>query len=302
MNCCFSSPCEPPGEELNDGSEEPGPGGGGFRLEVLRFLKVPTTTRGWQFPAIAFVWLVFAVFAAPAGAEEGRPASLWSGSYAGISAGIGRFSNRIRDIDGFSDWGNPGSTNGYDDGGAVGGVFWGRRFAFRGVGLRYEVEAMLGDLSARTDGLDPTCPDEAAEARLRWALAARFGAEKEIGDSRVFALAGPALGRIVNAVIDTDYSGSSCLERDLRFDADDSFRSESTRLGWSLGLGVETALAPRWTLRFEGVYFDFGEESYRVNHSRNNSCGPGGPRAPCTFEVDNRITALRLAIVYRFDR
>lgn len=103
---------------------------------------------------------------------------------------------------------------------------------------------------------------EAAEAKLRWALAARLGVEEEVGGVRVFALAGPALARIVNSVTDTDYSGPGCLERDLRFDADDSFRSVSTRLGWSLGLGIETPLSPRWTLRLDGAYFDFGEAGY----------------------------------------
>lgn len=69
----------------------------------------------------------------------------------------------------------------------------------------------------------------------------------------MFAVAGPALAYIVNSVTDTDYSGNSCLERDLRLDADDSFRNESTRLGWTLGVGVETEMAPQWMLRLDGA-------------------------------------------------
>ena len=83
-------------------------------------------------------------------------------------------------------------------------------------------------------------------------------------------------------------------------DADDSFRRESTRFGWTLGIGIETELTPRWAIRLDGAYFEFGEQSYRVNRSLNNSCGPNGPRAPCSYTIRNRTTALRLAIVYRF--
>ena len=260
---------------------------------------IPTLPRRRHLPAFAAAWLLPIVSMTSAEAEDGRNGLPWAGSYAGISVGIGHLSNGIRDVDGFANWGNPGSTRDYDAGGAVGGVFAGRRFALGGLGLRYEVEAMLGDLSARTDGLDPTCPDEAADTRLRWAVAARIGVEEEIGNVRAFALAGPALARIVNTVTDTDYTGS-CLERDLRLDADDSFRRESTRFGWTLGIGIETELTPRWTIRLDGAYFDFGKQSYRVNRSLNNSCGPNGPRAPCSYTIHNRTTALRLAIVYRF--
>ncbi len=40
----------------------------------------------------------------------------------------------------------------------------------------------------------------------------------------VSATAGPASARIVNSVTDTDYS----------------FRRKSTRIGWTLGVGIET--------------------------------------------------------------
>ena len=268
---------------------------------MMRRRDIPTIPRAWHLLAMAGAWLLLIVSATSAGAEGSQRGSAWAGSYAGLSVGIGRLSNDIRDVDGFANWGNPGSALDYDATRAVGAVFAGRRFAVGGVGLRYEVEAMPGGLSGRTDGLDPTCADEAAATRLRWAVAARFGVEQEIGNVQTFALVGPVLARIVNAVTDTDYTGS-CLERDLRFDADDSFRSESTRLGWTLGIGIETELAPRWVLRLDGAYFDLGEESYRVNRSLNNPCGPDGPRAPCTYTIDNRMTALRIAVVYRFGR
>lgn len=267
----------------------------------MRFRMPRFKPRGRRLPTVAGAWLLLLIAAVPAGAEDGMLGRLWEGSYVGLLAGAARLSNTIIDIDGFANWGHPGSTLEYDASGGAGGALAGRRFVFGGVSLRYEVEGMLGNLLARTDGLDPSCPDEVATARFRWTAAARFGVEDQLGAVRLFAAAGPALARVVNSVTDTDFSGS-CLERDLRFDADDSFRHESTRAGWTLGFGLETEVTPNWTFRLDGAYFDFGEERYRVNRSMNNTCGPDGPRAACTYSVGNRITALRIAMIYRFGR
>ena len=95
-------------------------------------------------------------------------------------------------------------------------------------------------------------------------------------------------------------AGASCLESDLRLDADDSFRRGLTEVGWAIGAGFEMPLAARWALRFDGSYLDFGSETYRVNLSGNNSCGPGGVMTACRYTVRNRLGVLRLGIVYRF--
>ena len=128
----------------------------------------------------------------------------------------------------------------------------------------------------------------------------RVGVEEAIGDVGVFVSGGPALSRIVNSVTHTDYSGSTCLETDLRLDADDSFRRGSTEAGWAIGAGLEMPLAARWALRLDGSYLDFGSETYRVNLSGNNSCGPGGARTACRYTIRNRLGVVRLGIIYRF--
>ena len=264
---------------------------------VKRVSELCRAARGW---AAGLAFIVMAVNALPAFAgSEGRTSG-WSGTYAGAFAGTGRPDNRIVDIDGFADWGNPGSRTDYAGAGAVGGLFVGKRFGIGGVRFRVEADAMFGDLSAGTNRLDPGCTDEAAAARFRWIATVRVGVEETIGDIDVFVSGGPALTRIVNSVTDTDYSGSTCLERDLRLDADDSFRHGSTEAGWAIGAGFEMPLAARWALRIDGSYLDFGSETYRVNLSGNNSCGPGGAMRSCRYTVRNRLAVVRLGIVYRF--
>ena len=46
----------------------------------------------------------------------------WTATYVGVFAGFGQADNRIIDVDGFANWGNPGSTVDYDTSGFIGGA------------------------------------------------------------------------------------------------------------------------------------------------------------------------------------
>ena len=48
------------------------------------------------------------------------------------------------------------------------------------------------------------------------------------------------------------------------------------------------------------AYIDLGGQIYKVNHSGNNSCGPGGPRRPCSYNVKSEVGTIRLAVIRRF--
>lgn len=236
-----------------------------------------------------------------AGSESGGDALETTGRYAGVFAGSGRLDNRFVDVAGFANWGNPGSTVDYDDSRFMIGGLLGRTFEIDGTTFRIEFDAALGSPSAETSELDPTCPDETANSRLRWSATARVGIEETVGPATVFATGGLAAARIANSVTDIDYVGS-CLETGLHPDPDDSFRDASTHLGWVIGVGLEAPLADGWTLRLDGSYLDFGRSTYDVNRSGDNRCGRGGDRAPCPYGVENRFNLVRVAIVRRFGR
>lgn len=59
-----------------------------------------------------------------------------------------------------------------------------------------------------------------------------------------------------------------------------------TRVGWTLGTGVEWALAPQWSAKLEYNYLDFGKDSYAFG---------GVP-----FEVDTQVHLVKAGINYRF--
>ena len=217
-------------------------------------------------------------------------------NYAGVFIGPGFMRNQIIDVDGFADWGNPGSVSKYDDTGFVGGVLVGRKFDVSGLALRVELDGTLTNVSASTDKLDPEGLDETAESEFSWIISARGGVELEVGRVTVFVTTGLAFADISNSVTDIDSGDSGSM-----VDPDDSFSKDSTELGWVIGAGAEAELIDAWALRLEGLYLDFGESTHLVNRSANNRCcGPETPRRAASYEVENRISTARLAIIRRF--
>ena len=158
-----------------------------------------------------------------------------------------------------------------------GGLLAGRKFTLTGARFRIEVDGTFGDMSTRSDRVDPIGRDETARAWLRWASTARVGLEHQEGPVTIFINGGAALAGITNSVTDIDSNPS--LNIPPHRDPDDSFHDRSTKLGWVLGLGIEAPLRDNWTWRLDGSYLGFGRGTHLVNRSGNNPCGPGGPPA-----------------------
>ena len=237
-------------------------------------------------------------FAEPVSAGSNDAAFDWAGTYAGAFASLGQTDNRIVDIDGFANWGNPGSTVDYDNSGFVGGALIGKQFEIGSAPLRVELDGTFGRLSATSNRLDPEGLDETVQSEFRWIATARAGIEQSMGPATVFASGGIAVAGIDNSVTDIDFGPNT----PTRIDPDDSFRDGSTEVGWVIGLGVEALLAGAWALRLEGSYLDFGRSTHYVNHSGDGRCGPGMPRRPCPYNIENKIIGVRLAIIRRFGR
>ena len=275
----------------------------------------PPSARGaaWRRAAAALSAAVaMLAAAAPAAiADDGAFAWIPGGGYGGVFAGAGWTQTGAVDTDGFSYSGRSGWSVDQSDGGLVGGVLVGRKFEVGGVPLRIELDGTFGNMSAKTDRIDPLSdpPDETVESELGWIAAARAGIEQAVGPATVFVTAGVALARIENSLTDLDaYRGSDgewVLLPDgraaRRVDPDDSFRDTSTELGWTIGAGVETSLNDDWTLRLESSYLDFGESTHHANHSGNDPCcGSGTPRRRVSYRIQNEFGLVRVGFIYRF--
>ena len=246
--------------------------------------------------ALALLVLVILPSAGPANAGSGDAVFDWTGTYAGVFAGSGRTDNRIVDVEGFANWGNPGWAVDYDDAGFVGGVLMGKKFETGGVPFRIEFDGTFGGLSAASNKLDPEGLDETVETEFRWIATARVGVEQAVGPATVFASGGLAVTRVANSVTDIDFGPGM----PTRMDPDDSFRDGSTEVGWVVGAGVEAPLSDAWTLRLEGSYLDFGHSTHYVNRSGDGRCGPGNSRRPCPYDIEHEFGMVRLALICRF--
>ena len=244
--------------------------------------------------AACLILMTTLLLAGPLHADQVAPSSGW---YGGLIAGSAWLDNEIEDVEGFANWGLPGWTLDVHDSGLVAGVLGGRAFGLAGVPLHLEVDALLGDMKARSMRLDPQGLDETVEVEVRWVATARVGAEHTVGNMRVFASTGMAIAGVDRSVTDID-SGPNI---DPYFDADDSFDDHTTEVGWVFGAGLSTHLARSLEVRLEGLYMDFGTSTHYVNHSGNNRCGPGGPQRPCPYKFDNELGLVRLGLTYRFD-
>ncbi|TPK93487.1 MULTISPECIES: outer membrane protein [unclassified Mesorhizobium] len=68
--------------------------------------------------------------------------------------------------------------------------------------------------------------------------------------------------------------------------------SDSVRLGWALGAGIETMLAPNWSLKAEYLYVDLGKKSFTAQAT-----------APMDFNVSAKFheQTVRIGLNYHFE-
>jgi outer membrane immunogenic protein len=80
-----------------------------------------------------------------------------------------------------------------------------------------------------------------------------------------------------------------------------SFSDAKTKVGWTLGGGVEAALANQWTWKVEYLYVDLGTVSETVPLS-TTVCAPGCSSVAGTASYSNKMTdnIVRVGLNYRF--
>jgi outer membrane immunogenic protein len=187
------------------------------------------------------------------------PVYNWTGFYIGAEGGAG--------------WGNAQQTDGigfnsgtYQPNGAfVGGTIGYNWQLYSNWVWGLEGDASWADIGATTGGTDPTSSGHAVGATGNPLYGCGGGVQQcqtkiENIDS-VRARVGYAFGYVMPYV-----TGGLAIatvhgeEGDVK--ADGAFGSgTSTIFGWTAGAGVEAQILPRWTVKLEGLYNDFGNQN-----------------------------------------
>lgn len=177
------------------------------------------------------------------------PIATWSGPYAGISFGAALNESRFTDLDQFF-FLLPGGPNNefWNDTHAaftVGGLLG---YNWQVGGVVFGIEGDWNWVSGKATATIPSTIAVFASSDLKWMSTLRGRLGYSVTPSTLlYGTGGVAWARF------SDAWGSST-------NANFTISDEYTRSGWTAGGGVEHMFAPRWTVRVEALYADFGTQ------------------------------------------
>lgn len=173
----------------------------------------------------------------------------WAGGYVGVHAGYGSGNANAIDLDEFFFDEGIGQTHDVDTNGFAGGIQAG--YNWQKNALVYGLEASFGylDIDGVNEILDDPDNYGSAKLGLYGDLTARLGFASD--RVLIYAKGGVAATRY-------DVTFGDINDNDGTLDTGSSASLSGSRVGYTLGGGVELALSEKWTTKLEYQYFDFG--------------------------------------------
>jgi outer membrane immunogenic protein len=173
------------------------------------------------------------------------PAASWEGWYIGLHAGAAWQQGHANGHT-YQESLSQTSNTGFIGGAQIGHNWQHGNFVY---GWEADISGLTGE--GRTTG------DKAASLtqKMNWLSTVRGRAGLAVGDTMAYVTGGIAFGKVSNT-LDTGCPG--CIP---------NIKSESkTRVGWTIGGGIEHMLDRNWTIGFEGLWVDLGHKKI-VNSS-----------------------------------
>jgi outer membrane immunogenic protein len=172
-----------------------------------------------------------------------EPAASWAGWYIGAHAGAAWQQTSVSTLEEndvpFN--GNTFSKTGFIGGGQIGYNWQHGNFVF---GLEGDISGLSGKNSLFSPSSSPTSA-YGFSSQIRWLSTVRSRFGLAVGDTMVYATAGVAFGGVRNS-----------------FSENHDAKSQSkTKVGWTVGGGVEHMLNRNWTIGLEGLFVDLGRSS-----------------------------------------
>lgn len=178
------------------------------------------------------------------------PTFSWTGFYAGAHVGYGWGRSRAELV--FAPANVVDGSGNVDPKGIFGGLHVGYNYQTGNLVLGLEADANLSSVGGRVTVSDPAGvprPPNSVTSRLTWNGSARVRLGYAIDRLMPFVTGGVALGEYR---VTPNYVVSGTLPE------------SSTHVGWTLGAGMEYALAANWTARVEYRYTDYGRKRYPI--------------------------------------
>jgi outer membrane immunogenic protein len=228
--------------------------------------------------SLAGIFVASSLFAGPMPMDKSvvpvQPACDWTGFYIGINAGVGQLDSTINDRNAWS-YGDEGWTSHqWTETAFVGGGQIGYNYQWQDLVFGIEADAsgstadikrdsFYGSLEYPNEGYRDGHTDQAT-IDFMGTIRGRLGISLNNNRALLYATAG---GAYAHGKWDHHtYYEFGYTPVDL-FDGD--WRGDDWRWGWVGGFGFEYALNCHWSLRGEGLYYWFGEDTTGID-------GPSG--------------------------
>ncbi|MBN8938139.1 MAG: porin family protein [Rhizobiales bacterium] len=188
------------------------------------------------------------------------PSFNWTGFYVGLNAGVGIANTNFRSLSAGT---VPGSNTGFVGGAQIGYNYQINNFVLGG-------EADFGYFGVSRSGL--VGGGSTVTWRTRWDGSLRARAGVAIDRTLLYVTGGLAFA-------DFGVRQTAALVPDIS--------ANQTRVGWTLGAGVEYAITPNWTVRGEYLYANYGSKTFST---------PTGVTPPVSLQTHK----FRLGVNYLF--
>jgi outer membrane immunogenic protein len=214
-------------------------------------------------------------------------APTWAGFYLGIQGGVADHRGSIKDLDNFAF----GGTATYSTS-KTGGIFGANAgYNFQSGNLVYGVEADWNWIGAKaTATVAPSILPVTTSFDVRWLATARARLGLAADATLFYVTGGAAFGQVDNNVTVFNPLGTTIRG---------TFSQNTTKVGWTVGGGVEHMFGPHWTARAEVSYVDLGRSTVNCTPGTSN-CLVFGGGSTYRGEFRNSLVLGLLALDYKF--
>jgi len=229
------------------------------------------------------------------------PVYSWTGCFVGAHGGWGWSKKDVGENLTFSSSAARSSSGSIDTSGAIFGGQIGCDYQF---GSNFVIGVQGSFAGARLDGdsrnfLDPTSRSEALHVRTDWlaSVTARVGVTGWLPRSLLYVKGGGAWIRERWEVLQ-DFTGTAEF---LTGGGPQHLFQTETRSGWTIGGGLEYAIAPNWSIFAEFNHYDFGTKRVFNHTVPFSSCTTSFCARTFTLDAKQRVEAVTLGVNYRFN-
>lgn len=215
----------------------------------------------------------------------------WQGLYFGGNVGYGFDGSELSSLERITPPASSiGTVPGFDPQGAFGGLQLGYNWQVERLVLGLETDIQYADLSDQAGG---PYSNNAAFQGGAWADLDWFGTVRGrlgfVASERllIYGTAGLAYGDVSFTQLGVNTANGNTV----------TFQDNDTKVGYTVGGGLEYAIDPRWSLKAEYQYIDLGDESVAAE-SLTPGGAPTGINYTSGYELD--FHTVRAGLNYKF--